>query len=369
MPNKEVIEQAGRTVDDAIQTALRRLKLTRAEVEVEVLDEGRTGIFGIGNAQSLVRVTPRGGVTAPKDELDAPALPKIDDYADLTEVERGSRPERRSGSRSAGGRGGQGRRTVVDPAGRSGVDDRERSGAGADRDGQGVTQPDHRSRSRTRPGAVEAGGKRDRRRGQSHGQSHGQSQGSAGRGRGRERPPARAPIGPFELLADPDFEPNEDPRAFAVEVLTDIVRQLGFNVSVTAREPETPMDGLGHAVAVLDVEPLEGEDLGLLIGRHGAHVSALQYVVNVIVSRALDGNNPVTVDVDGYRRRRETALVEMAQRAANEVRDGGQAVTLGVMPAAERRIIHLQLQDDPELKTESFGDGSSRRVRIQYRGE
>ena len=69
---------------------------------------------------------------------------------------------------------------------------------------------------------------------------------------------------------------------------------------MTARDPQTPMDGLGHAVAVLDVKPVGEEDLGLLIGRHGAHVAALQYVVNVIVSRALDGNNPVTVDVDSY---------------------------------------------------------------------
>ena len=129
------------------------------------------------------------------------------------------------------------------------------------------------------------------------------------------------------------------------------------------------MDGLGHAVAVLDVKPVGDEDLGLLIGRHGAHVAALQYVVNVIVSRALDGNNPVTVDVDGYRRRRETALVEMAQRAAAEVREHSEPVTLGVMPAAERRIIHLQLQDDPELMTESQGEGSSRRVRILYRDD
>jgi len=171
------------------------------------------------------------------------------------------------------------------------------------------------------------------------------------------------------LLADPDFEPNSDPKQFAVEVLTDIAHQLGFDVDVTAREPQTPMDGLGHAVSVLDVTPVGDEDLGLLIGRHGAHVAALQYVVNVIVSRALEGNNPVTVDVDGYRRRRETALEEMAQRAASEVRDRGEPVTLGVMPAAERRIIHLQLQDDPELKTESYGEGTSRRVRILYRDD
>ena len=364
MANREVIEQSGRTVDDAVQTALRRLGLTRAQVEVEVLEEGRTGIFGIGHAQSLVRVTPRQDAPPSRRQSDGPALPKIDDYADLTELEPGQRGSRQGGARSSGGRGGPGRRTVTPASGSSNAEvaapDRSSDSGSRQRE----AQPDHRSRSRRSQPSGESGGRRDRGRGRQDGRNRGRQR--PGRSEERQQAP-RAPIGPFELLADPEFEPNEDPRSFAVEVLTDIVRQLGFDVSVVARDPKTPMDGLGHAVAVLDVEPLEGEDLGLLIGRHGAHVAALQYVVNVIVSRALDGNNPITVDVDGYRRRRETALVEMAQRAASEVRDRGEAVTLGVMPAAERRIIHLQLQDDPELKTESFGEGASRRVRILYR--
>ena len=357
MANSEAIEQSGRTVDDAVQAALRRLGLSRGQVEVEVLEEGRTGIFGIGHAQSLVRVTPRQRAAGSGNRGEAPALPRIDDYSDLTEIESGGRaePGQRSG-RSGGGRRSSGRRPVVRPTdeGRGAAPERGQS--------QGEVQPDHRSRSR-QP-AADSGGRSERGRGR-----------QAGRGRGRQRSEtrdrqaARPPLAPFELLADPDFEPNEDPRQFAVELLTDIVHQLGFDVEVTAREPQTPMDGLGHAMAVLDVGPVGDEDLGLLIGRHGAHVAALQYVVNVIVSRALDGNNPVTVDVDGYRRRRETALEEMAQRAASEVRDRGEPVTLGVMPAAERRIIHLQLQDDAELKTESFGEGQSRRVRILRRDD
>ena len=354
--NRDTIEQSGRTVDDAIQYALQRLGLSRAQVDIEVLDEGRTGIFGIGHAQSLVRVTPRSGVSSSRARSATPALPKIDDYSDLTEIEPGQRREptgQRGGS--AGGRRRSGARTVVEPG--------DRDVAGPDDEQQDV-QPDHRSRSRSRQLAPSGDARAGRGR---------RGQGRTGRGRrqdgARERQPARPPLAPFELLADPDFEPNEDPRQFAVEVLTDIAHQLGFDVEVTAREPETPMDGLGHAVAVLDVKPVGDEELGLLIGRHGAHVAALQYVVNVIISRALEGNNPVTVDVDGYRRRRETALVEMAQRAASEVREQGEPVTLGIMPAAERRIIHLQLQDDPELKTESFGEGSSRRVRILYRDD
>lgn len=356
MANRDAIEQAGRTVDDAVQAALRRLGMSRAEVNVEVLEEGRTGIFGIGHAQSLVRVTPRSSGERSGGGSGAPALPRIDDYSDLTEIEHASPPGTapRSG-RPAGGRRSGGRRAAVQPT----------AGApGSVSDSQENVQPDHRSRSRPRAATPASGARRDQGRGRQGNRRRGRSRDEA-----RERQPAREPLGPFELLADPDFEPNEDPREFAVEVLTDIVHQLGFDVQVTARDPETPMDGFGHAVSVLDVKPVGEEDLGLLIGRHGAHVAALQYVVNVIVSRALDGNNPVTVDVDGYRRRRETALVEMAQRAAAEVRERGEPVTLGVMPAAERRIIHLQLQDDPELMTESQGEGSSRRVRILYRDD
>lgn len=350
MANRNPIEQSGRTVDDAVQAALRRLGLSRAQVDVEVLEEGRTGIFGIGHAQSLVRVTPRGGAGGTSAARNTPALPKIDDYSDLTELEPGQRAQ-------PPGRRSPGRRTVPS---RTPQPARTGDGGGS----QQEVQPDHRSRSRPRQPAQGSSGRRDRSR--SRGPSRGRDR---GRTDARDRQPAREPIGPFELLADPDYEPNENPREFAVEVLTDIARKLGFDVVVTARDPQTPMDGLGHAVAVLDVTPVGEEDLGLLIGRHGAHVAALQYVVNVIVSRALDGNNPVTVDVDGYRRRRETALEEMAQRAASEVRDGGEPVTLGVMPAAERRIVHLQLQDDPDVRTESFGEGSSRRVRILYRDE
>ena len=356
MANRDTIEQAGRTVDDAVQAALRRLGMSRAQVEVEVLEEGRTGILGIGHAQSLVRVTPRSGVQRAGGRSDDPALPRIDDYSDLTELEGGRSSDTAGrGGRSTGGRRTGGRRSVVQPTAEE---------PSSSSDSQGNVQPDHRSRSRPRVATPASGTQRARGRGRQDNRRRGQSRDEA-----RERQPARAPIGPFELLADPDFEPNEAPRYFAVEVLTDIAHQLGFDVQVAARDPETPMDGLGHAVTVLDVTPVGDEDLGLLIGRHGAHVAALQYVVNVIVSRALDGNNPVTVDVDGYRRRRETALEEMAQRAASEVRESGQPVTLGVMPAAERRIIHLQLQDDPELKTESQGEGTSRRVRILYRDD
>ena len=340
------VEESGRSVDDAVQRALRRLGRSRREVDVEVLEEGRSGILGVGQTPARVRVTPTGG-SAGGGEASKP-LPRIDDYEDPTELEPG-----------------EGRRS-------------QRRGAEREASGDEGTQPDHRGRAARRGGGrpvLERGrGERDdeesdEQRGSSR--RGGGQRGGRDRGRGREvrQSEPREPLPPFELLADPEFEPNEDAEQFSIEVLRDLTRLMGFDVEITAREPETPMDGLGHSAAVLDVRPKEGDDLGLLIGRHGSHISALQYVVNVILSRALDGDHPVTVDVDGYRRRREEALHDIARRAAEEVREYGEPVTLASMPPAERRIIHLALMDSPDLETESEGTGPSRRVRILLRDD
>ena len=330
------VEASGRTVDDAVQRALRRLGLSRAEVEVEVLSEGRSGVLGIGNANATVRVTPAPGASARAEQShEREPLPRIDDYADSQELEPGQRRRRQSQ-----------RRVINRPA--------------DDEDDQ--PQPDHRRRGRPREILNRPG-----RRNEPPAAATPRTPRARSQPRERVRSEPRPPIPPFELLADPDFEPDSDPRVFAAELLTDIIHLMGFDTVVQARDPQTPMDGLDHSIAVLDVTPKPGDDLGLLIGRHGAHIAAIQYVVNVILSHALDGNNPITVDIDGYKRRREEALEEIAQRSSAEARDYGQPVELSPMPAAERRIIHLALQDDPELTTESIGDGPSRRVRILYR--
>ena len=98
---RHTIEQSGRTVDDAVQAALRRLGLSRAQVQVEVVEEGRAGIGPIGHRPALVRVTPLGSVDAAEPEVGAGAaspLPRIDDYADPTELDPGERPGSRQSS-------------------------------------------------------------------------------------------------------------------------------------------------------------------------------------------------------------------------------------------------------------------------------
>ncbi|HEY7465341.1 MAG TPA: RNA-binding cell elongation regulator Jag/EloR [Dehalococcoidia bacterium] len=149
--------------------------------------------------------------------------------------------------------------------------------------------------------------------------------------------------------------------AVAVETLEELISLMGLEATVVSREPETAGDGLGMIQAVLDVE---GEDLGLLIGRRGQTLASLQYLLNLMVAKKIGKRASFGVDVDGYRRRREEALINLAKRTAARVRGTGRSVTLEPMPPNERRIVHITLADDPNVMTVSIGEGEGRKVAI-----
>lgn len=157
---------------------------------------------------------------------------------------------------------------------------------------------------------------------------------------------------------------SEEVRA-AEEYLRELVRMLDIDADVSVREPETAADGLGRSSAVLDVE---GDDLGLLIGRRGTTLSALQYLVNVMMTRKTGSKVLVTVDVEHYHRRREETLRALARRMADRVRQSRRPITLEPMPANERRIIHLSLAEDGAVVTGSVGVGEDRKVVIRPKG-
>jgi len=150
----------------------------------------------------------------------------------------------------------------------------------------------------------------------------------------------------------------------AADTLRELLRLVEVDIEVAVRAPETPGDGLGRASAVLDVA---GDDLGLLIGRRGTTLAAIQYIVNLVASRQSQSRVLVSVDIEGYRRRREESLLGLAHRMADRVRHSGRPVTLEPMPAAERRIVHLALADDEGVSTGSVGEGESRKVVIHPR--
>jgi spoIIIJ-associated protein len=107
---------------------------------------------------------------------------------------------------------------------------------------------------------------------------------------------------------------------------------------------------------------LSGPDLGLLIGKHGQTIDAIQYLVNAIVWRGDEPRREVVVDAAGYRARRTASLERLADRAASEALESGRAVPLDAMTAAERKIVHLRLRERSDVETTSEGTEPNRRV-------
>lgn len=107
-----------------------------------------------------------------------------------------------------------------------------------------------------------------------------------------------------------------------------------------------------------------GEDLGILIGRRGQTLTCLQYIVKIIVGHQTKTWLPIIVDVEGYKQRRYNALQALAWRMAEQVKVRGVPFTLEPMSAFDRRIIHLTLAENPDVTTQSSGEGEARKVVI-----
>ena len=135
-----------------------------------------------------------------------------------------------------------------------------------------------------------------------------------------------------------------------------ILEAAGVNVSRTLRSANDPESG----GPIID---LSGEDSGLLIGRRGQTLQALQFLVNLIVRKQFEGVR-VVLDVENYRQRRENQLKDMATKVAERVAQTNRSITLEPMPPADRRIIHTSLTDHPGVSTESTGEGEGRKVTI-----
>jgi len=164
------------------------------------------------------------------------------------------------------------------------------------------------------------------------------------------------------LLESGSNEPEEDVTAYAGETINTLLSLLSMNG--TAEYQPTPDEDNNEESVESICFNIEGEDLGILIGRRGQTLSCLQYIVRLIVGHQKHVWKPVILDVEGYKQRRYEALKVFARQMAEQVKSRKKSFTLEPMPAYERRIIHLALVDHPDVITESIGQGDSRRVVI-----
>ena len=352
------VDIQARSVDEAVRLALEQLGRTRDQVKVEVLATDP------GGDEVLVRVT-------------APDLPGASSQEEAS---------------PKGRRAFESRERDTDRAERPPVDDRPRDGDGDSPQGERVdrgARPDRgqggyapRDRDRGPMGGNRDRGRgyggRDRDRGPMGGGGGG---GSMGRGYGRPDPARfRAeqqydPDIPGEieidssLHAEPVAEGEEAAAANVAPLAAEILQTLLLGMKIRGRIVRRTAADEGDAAfaedqdsVVLNVVDVNERDQTTLVGRRGETLDAIQFLVNLILSRRTDNWARITVDVEGYRLRRKHALINLARRTADQVQTRGQAIPLEAMPAHERRIVHMTLADHPSVVTESSGFEPDRRV-------
>jgi spoIIIJ-associated protein len=174
-------------------------------------------------------------------------------------------------------------------------------------------------------------------------------------GRGRKGAEVEARVRSSAKPADEGLEPlAEDLREF----LDGVIDRMGLDAHIDVRDE-------GDA-AIAD---MSGPDLGILIGRHGQTIDALQYLCAIAVNRRHRSRRRVIVDAEGYRDRRASSLHAMADRVAQRVAREREPIMLKPMSAAERKVIHLRLKDNPKVETSSEGQEPNRAVVIAPRSQ
>ena len=300
------LEYIAATAEEAINKGLQNLNVTREEVDSEILDNGKKGIFGLGARQARVRMTVkasslRASIQKEEEETQAPAAeePKVTETpAAPVETPAAPRKENKANSQKAT----QKKENKPVPA-----------------------QP--KVEKPVKPEVIE--------------EIMDEEQDEIEHGEG-----------------DPVV--NEETMQITANVVRDLLEKMHVKASIQSKIGEAA-DEVDSRVIMIDIQ---GDDLSFLIGRHSEVLHSLQYITSLIVGREVGHWVPLLIDVQGYRERRERQLRQMAVRMADQVVKTGRRISLEPMTATERRIIHLALRDNNQITTESIGEEPSRKVVI-----
>ena len=306
------IEASGKTVKDAIRNGLAELGCDSDDVDIQVIEMGSPGLFGMFGKPAKVRLTVKAG--DPALEIEMPVL-SLD-----ASNGRKQKQEKRKAEKPAP--------TVEKPAPKA-----EPVEEAADEDEEAPKKG--RSRRRRRGGAKGGEG--------AEGVENAQTQQSA----------APAPIIEHEpFVPTPEDEQSEEAKR-ARAFLSGLTERMGVPVEIALQESAEQLR-----------MQMTGEGMSLLIGRRGETLDALQYLTSLNINRDREDYLRVSIDTENYRAKREEALRKLAVRMAGRAKKSGRRVALEPMNPYERRILHSALQDDPDVTTHSEGEEPYRRVII-----
>jgi len=305
----DFVETEGDNIDAAIQNALKALGVGREKITIDIISEGRKGILGFGAQKAKIRASLR-KLTVEADV--APAKPQAMEASVHAPDLRSRAPERRAPeTRRPEPPRGEPRAKAPEPRPRT--PDRPR------------TEP--RSDSVPRPA-------------------------TALRPQSETRPEAPPPLTAAEIASMVEK---------AKSALAEILNLMGMNASVETKA------GSDADETILEIK---SENSGLIIGRKGQTLEALQYLVSRIAGERPGNEAPhIVIDIENYHERRRQTLQDMALRLGEKAKRQRKTVTVDALSAADRKIVHAALQDDPWLTTRSLGQGAYRRLLIIPEGD
>ena len=313
-------ESTGKTVEEAVSEGLKKLGLSIGEVQVDILEEGSKGLFGLfGSKTARVRLTVK--EEERRETVFADSLSSYD--AERRAPKKAEKP--------------------AEPA--KAVPQAPREVPQAPK-AERAPKPDKPQRpARLNADSAEQAPKAER-----------------GPKPERIEKPARAPKAEKPLLSRMPSEPavpaeQRDPQSDEGKVqafLQELTRLMGLEISVHVHTDEEGNIRVS----------MQGDTLGILIGRRGETLDALQYLTSLHINRGRQEYSRVTLDSEGYRAKREDALVRLANRMANRAQRTGRKVSLEPMNPYERRILHSALQGHEGISTHSEGEEPNRHVVI-----
>jgi spoIIIJ-associated protein len=308
----DFVETEGDSIDSAIENALKALGVGREKITIEIISEGRKGILGFGAQKAKIRASLR------KLNLEPEAVPPASEKT----VEAPARPQE-SRPRPPERRAPEARRPDS-PRGES-----------KSRPNDSRPRVPERPRSEPRPERT-----------------------------ARPAPEPRPPMEPRPVVeAQPPLSAAEVAAMIdkAKSSLSEILSLMGMNATV---EQKTGVDG---NETILEIK---SDNSGLIIGRKGQTLEALQYLVSRIAGERPGNEAPhILIDIENYHERRRQTLQDMALRLGEKAKRQRKTVTIDALSAADRKVVHAALQDDPWLTTRSLGQGAYRRLLIIPEGD
>ena len=320
-------ESSAKTIEEAISAGLEKLGVSISDVTIDVLEEGSKGLFGLfGSRQAKVRLTlketeadPLEALTAAKPARSAaPAKPAAPKASEAPKPVKPAAPKTEAP-----------KATSVKPAAPKAEAPKAEASKAKPAPRKEAPKP-----AKTDAPKAEAP---------------------------KAKPTPKAPVQPIEkpvvtmIPADQVVEDSAPGRALAF--LRELTHLMGVEVSI-----EVGTDAEGNVFA-----NMTGDTLGILIGRRGETLDALQYLTSLKVNRGQEGYTRVTLDTENYRAKREEALTRLANRMANRAIKTGRKVSLEPMNPYERRILHSALQANDQVDTHSEGEEPNRHVVITLR--